>query len=277
MSEPISDARSAQIAREIRNDIESGKLQPGDRLPSSREFAAQWNVGVGTVNTAMESLVAAGLIISRPRSGRVVAEHAAAPGEKPPPARPRAVFIGGYAGSGKTEVGRVLARETGWAMLDKDTITRHVVDAALVQLGSTISDRESPTYMEVVRPAEYQCLEAAVVENIGCGVSTIATAPYLKEFTNRAWFERTAATLGSLGADMSVIWIRCSADSMRSYIERRGAARDTWKLAHWDKYIQGVDTDFSPPWPYTLIENNPTDEPIQSQVKHFLRSLEAAV
>ncbi|MGV9668377.1 GntR family transcriptional regulator [Nocardia niigatensis] len=277
MSEQINnEARKRQIAREIRNDIEAGRLRPGDKLPSGRELAAQWGVGLGTVNAALEQLSTEGLVVSRPRSGRIVADMAAAVGDKPRPARPRVVYIGGYAGSGKTEVGRTLARETGWAMLDKDTLTRHVVDAALVQLGSTIADRESKTYMEVVRPAEYQCLEAAVAENISCGVSAIATAPYLREITNRAWLERTAATLSSMGAEMSVIWIRCSAESMRSYIERRGAARDTHKLAHWDQYLQGVDTEFVPPWPHTLIQNDPTDEPIQAQVKNFLRSLEGA-
>lgn len=275
MTEPTNtEARKSQIARELRNDIEAGRLRPGDKVPSGRTLAAQWNVGLGTVNAALDELVREGLVVSRARSGRVVADTAAAVGDKPKPTRPRAVFIGGYAGSGKTEVGRTLARETGWAMLDKDTITRHVVDAALVQFGSTIADRESDTYLQVVRPAEYQCLESAVAENIACGVSAIATAPYLRELTNPAWLERTAATLDVMGAEMSVIWIRTSGPCMRSYIERRGAARDSWKLTHWDEYLGGVDTEFSPPWPHTIIHNNPDDEPVQAQVKAFLLSLE---
>ncbi|MGY1969742.1 GntR family transcriptional regulator [Nocardia gipuzkoensis] len=270
------DARSAQIARELRNDIEAGRLRPGDKMPTTRQLAQQWSVGLGTVNTAMDLLERQGFITTKPRSGRIVSATAGAVGDKPAPARPRAVFIGGYAGSGKSETARVMARETGWAMLDKDTLTRHVVDAALVKFGSTIADRESSTYLDVVRPAEYQCLEATVVENISCGVSVVATAPYLREFSERSWFERTAATLSGLGADMSVIWIRCSADSMRSYVERRGAARDTWKLANWSTYIAGVDEQFAPPWPHLVINNNPHDEPIQGQVKSFLRSLETA-
>ncbi|MEV0048479.1 GntR family transcriptional regulator [Nocardia rhamnosiphila] len=277
MTEPTSsEARRRQIARELRNDIEAGRLRPGDRLPSSRALAEQWGVGLGTVNQAMELLAHEGLVVSRPRSGRVVAAFRTEVSALPASARPRVVYIGGYAGSGKTEVARVLARATGWAILDKDTITRHVVDTALVQLGSTIADRESPTYLDLVRPAEYQCLEAAVTENLGCGVSAIASAPYLREFNSSAWFERTAAVISALGADMSVIWIRCSAASMRSYIERRGAARDTWKLANWGKYLEGVNETFTPDWPHTVITNNPSDEPIQTQVKTFLETLKAA-
>ncbi|MEU4843312.1 AAA family ATPase [Nocardia testacea] len=276
MAEQTSgDARSAQIARELRNEIEAGQLRPGDKMPTTRKLADQWGVGLGTVNKAMDQLLSEGLIVSRARSGRVVAEPSELPLGKSTPARPRAVFIGGYAGSGKTETGRIMARETGWAMLDKDTITRSVVDAALVQFGSTISDRESTTYLNVVRPAEYQCLEAAVLENLGCGVSVVATAPYLREITEPAWLERTAGALAKLGADMSVVWIRCSAESMRSYIERRGAARDTWKLENWAEYSAGLDLEFTPPWPHTVIQNNPDDEPVQAQVKTFLRSLDS--
>jgi predicted kinase len=273
MTDPISEARHRVIAREIRNDIEAGRLRPGQRLPSTRALAAQWNVSVGAINDAMQLLEADGLIVSRARSGRVVSESATTTYEQLRPGRPRVVFVGGYAGSGKTEFGRVLARESGWAVLDKDTITRTVVDTALVQLGSTIADRESPTYLEIVRPAEYRCLEAAVEENLGCGVSVICSAPFLREFNNPAWFERTAATVAGLGADMSVIWMRCSIPSMRSYIERRGAARDTWKLANWEEYTKNVNEKYSPPWPHTIISNNPDDEPIQAQAKAFLRSV----
>ena len=125
----------------------------------------------------MELLTQEGLVVSRPRSGRVVAESATSAEVRPRAGRARAVLVGGYAGSGKTEFGRVIARETGWAMLDKDTLTRAIVDTALVQLGSSISDRESATYLDVVRPAEYRSLEAAMTENVGCGVSVICTAP----------------------------------------------------------------------------------------------------
>lgn len=275
MSEPTSEARRRQIARELRSDIEAGRLRPGERLPSSRALASQWHVGVGTVNQAMEELTNEGLVVSRPRSGRVVAERPDTSAVRVV-TRPRAVLVGGYAGSGKTEAGRILARQTGWAMIDKDTITRGVVDAALVQMGSSVSDRESATYIEVVRPAEYQCLEATMLENISCGVSVIATAPYLREFTSVAWFERLHATLAGLGADLSVLWLRASPASMRSYIERRGAARDSWKLGHWDQYVASIDADFAPQWPHTVIDNDPTDEPLQGQLAAWLRTLESA-
>lgn len=271
------ESRTAQIARELRNDIESGRFRVGERLPTTRELAEQWKVGLGTVNRAMELLSQEGLVINRGQAGRVVADPVTtAPARRAKLLRPRVVYIGGYAGSGKTETGRIMARETGWAMLDKDTITRGVVDMALVELGSTVADRESETYLRAVRPAEYQCLDAAVMENIRCAVSVIATAPYLREFTDRAWFERTAATLSGLGAEMSVIWIRCSTASMKSYVERRGAARDSWKLNNWTEYATSVNEEFTPAWEHSIIRNDPSDAPLPEQIKTFLDDLESA-
>ncbi|MFE3052699.1 GntR family transcriptional regulator [Nocardia sp. NPDC059239] len=268
------DAKHRQIAREIRNEIESGRLRPGQKLPSTRVLAEQFGVSVAPINDAMAILEEEGLIVSRPRSGRMVSDTATPGVPRPRRGRPQVIYVGGYAGSGKTEFGRILAKMTGWAMLDKDTITRAVVDTALVQLGSTVADRESPIYLNHVRPAEYECLAAAVRENVGCGVSVITTAPYIEEFRSEAWFRRTAAELDSIGADMEVVWIRCQPDSMHSYITRRGAARDSGKLANWDEYVRGLDITFEPPWQHTIIANDPDSLPLREQAQELLKPLQ---
>lgn len=270
MTEPTSnEAKRRQIARELRGEIDAGRLRPGDKLPSSRALAGKYGTSAGTVNQAMDELGIEGYIVSRPRSGRVVADTAGPAGAAARRGRPRAVYIGGHTGSGKSLVGRALAQQARWALLDRDTITRAVVDTALVALGSTIADRESQTYLDLER-AEYQCLDMTIQTNIAEGVSVIAVAPYLQEFENRMWFERQSAALNSLGADMSVIWVCSSAESMRTHLERRAAARDTWKLANWDQYLESIDVDFTPSWPHTVIRNGLDDEPIQAQVKNFL-------
>ncbi|MBO0853607.1 MAG: GntR family transcriptional regulator [Nocardia sp.] len=268
------DARHRQIAREIRNEIEAGRLRPGQKLPSTRVLAEQFGVSVAPVNDAMAILEEEGLVVSRPRSGRMVSDTATPGAPRPRRGRPQVIYVGGYAGSGKTEFGAVLARLTGWAILDKDTITRAVVDTALVRLGSTVADRESPIYLDIVRPAEYECLAAAVRENVSCGVSVITTAPYIKEFAAEAWFRRTAAELDTLGADMEVVWIRCEPDSMHQYISRRGAARDSWKLANWDEYVRNINTTFEPPWQHTIVTNDPNSPPLPEQAQALIKSLQ---
>ena len=58
----------------IRDDILSGKLKSGFRLPSKREMAENLSVSVITVQNAYDQLLAEGYIYSIQRSGYFVAE-----------------------------------------------------------------------------------------------------------------------------------------------------------------------------------------------------------
>lgn len=262
-----------QVARKVRNDIAAGRLRDGERLPSTRELAEEWGVSVFTINQAMQTLMSEGLVISKDRAARVV--HA--PGQPRQPVReqaaPRVLAIGGFAGSGKSELGRILAREVGWPMLDKDTLTRPVVEAALEALGQSPNDRESPVYLEKIRPREYESLMAAMNENLQCGTSAILAAPFIKEFANPAWISRLEAACSDLGATLHLIWVHCDPGTMHTYVRHRGAARDAAKLANWAEYLMSVDTHFRPPVPHTVIDNCASGEPLQDQAKRLLSSL----
>jgi len=58
-----------QIAAAMRQNIRSGALKPGDRLPSIRQLTTEWNCTPGTVQRAYRELADQGLIISRPGQG----------------------------------------------------------------------------------------------------------------------------------------------------------------------------------------------------------------
>lgn len=62
-----------QIRTQVAALVSLGTLQPGDRLPSSRNLARDLGVAVGTVQRAYRELEAAGAVTSRPRTGTVVA------------------------------------------------------------------------------------------------------------------------------------------------------------------------------------------------------------
>jgi DNA-binding transcriptional regulator YhcF (GntR family)/predicted kinase len=262
------------IARNIRNDIAAGRLRHGQQLPSTRELAAQYGVSVDPVSRAMTELATEGLVINRDRAGRIVNNP---DGEiiAPPTTStvPQVILIGGYAGSGKTELGRILARRTHWAMLDKDTTTRAVVEAALEKLGISPSDRESDVYLNAIRPSEYEALMAAMTENVSCGSSAIVTAPFIRELSDRAWCERLAASVSSMNAELHVIWVRCDEPTMKSYIKQRGAARDSSKLANWDDYVGSINLAFAPAITHTVIDNSGDASPLQEQADDLLREL----
>ncbi len=64
------------VTRRLRQMIFSDQLQPGDFLPSRKDLAAQFGVGVSTVHEAIQALHAVGLVESRPGKGTWVREDA---------------------------------------------------------------------------------------------------------------------------------------------------------------------------------------------------------
>ncbi|MGH3755997.1 MAG: GntR family transcriptional regulator [Pseudonocardiaceae bacterium] len=271
-----SESLHHQVARNIRNDIAAGVLRDGQPLPTTRELAEQWGVSVFTISEAMKVLAKEGLIVSKPRAGRVVNAPGQAHRNEIRPSAPHVVLIGGYAGSGKTELGRILARETAWPMLDKDTLTRPVVEAALEVLGCSPHDRESATYLDVIRPREYEALMSAMAENVGCGTSAIVTAPFILELHDTAWINRVTATCRDMNAVLSVVWVYCDATTMHTYIRHRGAARDSAKLGNWNAYLDAIDLGFRPPVPHTVIDNSASVVPLQTQARKLLASIVGA-
>ncbi|QJB69919.1 GntR family transcriptional regulator [Parasphingorhabdus halotolerans] len=63
---------SGQIVHAVRMNIQNGRLRPSDRLPSARKLALELGVARGTVNIALDILIAEGLIEARQGSGTFV-------------------------------------------------------------------------------------------------------------------------------------------------------------------------------------------------------------
>lgn len=261
-----------RIARDFRTQIEAGMLRDGEALPSTRALAAHWDVSIFTVNQAMKILADEGLIENQSRSRRIVrggnTERTSAKRFSP-----RAVLIGGYAGSGKTELGRILARLTGWSILDKDTVTRPIVEYALEALGQPAHDRESDLYLSQIRPREYETLMATAHENTSCGNGALITSPFLQEFSDASWLEREQSRFGDDGVPLTLVWVQCDAETMRMYLRRRGAARDTVKLSDWPRYLRSIDLNMRPAADHTLIDNSAAAEPLKLQAERLVRTL----
>lgn len=184
------------------------------------------------------------------------------------------VFVGGYPGSGKSEFARALARVTSWALLDKDTIARPLIESVLEDLGHSVDDRESEIYVDRLRPREYAALEDVINDNVAVGTSVIATAPFIAEFGSRAWLSRIMTRSGTDDADCTFVWIRCSLDTMLRNLGRRGAGRDSGELADWDRYSAGLDLDFRPDVEHVVVDNDPHSPPLRTQAQHLIDSFD---
>lgn len=67
-----SGPRSRRIAAELRQQIESGHLSSGDRLPSESALTRQYDVSRGTARQALAELEGAGLAVAKHGKGRFV-------------------------------------------------------------------------------------------------------------------------------------------------------------------------------------------------------------
>lgn len=63
----------ARIAAELSRRIAERELTPGDKVPSTRQVAREFGVALATAAKALDVLRAGGLVVTRPRSGTVVA------------------------------------------------------------------------------------------------------------------------------------------------------------------------------------------------------------
>jgi GntR family transcriptional repressor for pyruvate dehydrogenase complex len=61
-----------KVAGALTESIISGRLEPGDKLPSERELCEQFGVSRPVVREAVRSLIAKGLLADNPRRGHVV-------------------------------------------------------------------------------------------------------------------------------------------------------------------------------------------------------------
>jgi predicted kinase len=179
-------------------------------------------------------------------------------------------MVGGYAGSGKTEFSRRLARLTGWALVDKDSTTQPVVETALRSTGESPNDREGHFYRSALRPAEYQALRDTTYENVTCGNSVIMVAPFTTELCDPAWCQHAVAEFGDVGATVHAVWMRCDPASMRARILQRAAPRDAGKLARWERYVAALDVAYTPAMPHTIIENSLSSAPLQRQAEQLV-------
>ena len=66
----------SRVVNEIRELVLSGELEPGDYLPSRKELASRFGVGMSTIHEAVQSLSAVGLVEACPGKGTWVRNDA---------------------------------------------------------------------------------------------------------------------------------------------------------------------------------------------------------
>ncbi|WP_327087819.1 TetR/AcrR family transcriptional regulator C-terminal domain-containing protein [Nonomuraea sp. NBC_01738] len=72
--------KAGRIAAELKRRITAGELRPGDKVPSTRQLAREWNVATATAAKALSLLAQDGVLRPEPRVGNIVTGPPAEPG-----------------------------------------------------------------------------------------------------------------------------------------------------------------------------------------------------
>jgi len=88
VGQSAEDGIARRIVAAIKDQIHGGAYRAGDRLPSTRAFAAEWGASRTTVTAAYGQLIAEGYLATRPGARAVVANGLGAPAPSPAPSSP---------------------------------------------------------------------------------------------------------------------------------------------------------------------------------------------
>lgn len=153
------------------------------------------------------------------------------------------VIVAGFAGSGKTMVGKALSKLLKYTYLDKDSITSRYTDYILTKMGSNSGDRESDLYVNEIRDIEYKTSFDLCMENLELGNSVILSIPFIEEIRDYGELEKLIdiQELNQYRVDIKVIWIKHNIHLEHVHVLERKATRDRYKLAHWEEYSKKIN------------------------------------
>jgi predicted kinase len=157
------------------------------------------------------------------------------------PRLPSAFFVIGPAGSGKSTVSRLLARELGAAYLDKDAIATGFTELILSMNGNDPHERDNNTlYQSRILPIEYQTLLRVCGDNLGVGVSVVIDAPFGRYFSNERYLLEAKDQYGWPPARLVVVHVATGGDIVLERLRQRDEPRDAWKIHHWEEFWTGA-------------------------------------
>ncbi len=165
-------------------------------------------------------------------------------------------FVIGPAGSGKSTVSTLIARQLGAAYLDKDSVATLFTEALLVAHGSDPHERDNNAYyQQVVMDLEYQTLLRLAGDNLRLGTPVVLDAPFVRYFPQPDYLER-AALAHDWPADTRITVVHVSVDGARvrdrelangdEFGASAQAAECRWRGAHhalYDNSADGRDDD----------------------------------
>jgi predicted kinase len=160
----------------------------------------------------------------------------------------RATVVCGNAGTGKSTWAKALARTSGAALLDLDTVSGRLVIAAQRELGRNVDDRDSADYKRVFREAIHATLFDIARE---CEGPVVLVAPFTAERSQPDFPEWLGA---KLGCAVEVHYFVTDEAVREQRLRERGHPRDAAKFRDYAAYRARAANESPPPYPHRWID-----------------------
>ncbi|MBU3113661.1 AAA family ATPase [Clostridium lacusfryxellense] len=144
--------------------------------------------------------------------------------------------------SGKTYISKKLAEALSHVVyLDKDTLIN--LSKQIFVVAGEEYNRSSDFFNENIRDYEYETIVALALEALNYDDIVLINAPFTKEIRDLNYVKNLKALLKDKNASLVVIWVETSIAVTQQRMIERNSDRDTWKLANWDEYVEGINFD----------------------------------
>lgn len=158
--------------------------------------------------------------------------------------KPKVFFVIGPAGSGKSTVGKRIAKRYDAAYVDKDTVATGFTELLLKLNGSDKDDRDhNAFYQSAILPVEYETIMRICGDNVALGRSVVLDAPFGRFFKDRDYLLEARRKFAWADAELVVVHVTAEGRSVFDRVTKRGYGRDSWKIEHWEQFWAGAQQD----------------------------------
>ena len=138
---------------------------------------------------------------------------------------PKVFFVIGPAGSGKSTVGKRIAKRYDSAYVDKDTVATGFTELLLQLNGSDKDDRDhNAFYQSNILPVEYETILRICGDNLALGRSVVLDAPFGRFFQDRDYLLDARQQFAWADAELVVVHVTAEGRSVFDRVTKRGYA-----------------------------------------------------